>query len=474
MRLKMINLIFSNGTQNTNSSIIPDLGLDSLQNILDKESFYNFIKVISNPLTSLDKIYERQNILKDFIDHENLAKNVYDLCKSHAEMRFPTYGAYSRPDTHSKLRDCLKTFNDAYSFFDKLLGLLKNNTFKSKNLNDLLEKLNENSSFYDEIRISVNKMAQACFENDYTLSVTFNEALVLQNGNISSTNYWQSKFSFFKKKSAFFAAVTYANDQMAENCVYEINDKISRNLISVTKTIIRLINDFCDELTVGTGFYLSAIKILKKAKCFCFPVFDSDFIIAESIYDISINGDIVYNNFESETGYFYLISGPNQGGKTTFLRSLGTAQLFAQGGIIVPAERYRCPVYQNIITHFPKDEDADCVFGKLAEELTRLKTDYPKMSDNALVLFNESFATTTEKEGCEIAEDILKALSTSDSDVFFVTHIYKLLEKYKEIDLLNNKKVKSLVSGLNKDLSRNYKIYESEPQKQIYTMEFLF
>lgn len=89
---------------------------------------------------------------------------------------------------------------------------------------------------------------------------------------------------------------------------------------------------------------------------------------------------------------------------------------------------------------------------------------------------NESFATTTEKEGCEIAMDVLKALSIVKPSLFFVTHNYRLLKNLKEVSkiLENNISLNSLiVSAGNTSTVRTFTIIAGEPQEEIYGLEFI-
>jgi len=133
-------------------------------------------------------------------------------------------------------------------------------------------------------------------------------------------------------------------------------------------------------------------------------------------------------------------------------------------------------VFGNLFSHFPKDEDEDLNFGKLAEELTRIKKSLPQIADNALVLLNESFATTTETEGFDLASDILRALSETKSKVLFVTHNYLLLKNRREVcgSFANGVKLMSLIVAEGESPSeRTYRIVEGEPGETIHTVDFL-
>ncbi|MGH3514105.1 MAG: MutS-related protein [Pseudonocardiaceae bacterium] len=121
-----------------------------------------------------------------------------------------------------------------------------------------------------------------------------------------------------------------------------------------------------------------------------------------------------------------MITGANQGGKSTFLRSVGLAQLMMQCGMFTPAESFSANVCERLFTHFKRDEDATMTSGKLDEELARMSEIADAVTPHSMVLFNESFASTNEREGSEIARQIIRALVDNGIKVFFVTHLFDL------------------------------------------------
>ena len=121
-----------------------------------------------------------------------------------------------------------------------------------------------------------------------------------------------------------------------------------------------------------------------------------------------------------------LVTGANQGGKSTFLRSFGAAQLLMQAGLCVPATHFSASVCAGVFTHFRREEDRDLRSGKLNEELSRMSALIPRLRPGTLLLMNESFAATNEREGSEIAGEILRALIGHGVRVIFVTHLYAL------------------------------------------------
>ena len=94
------------------------------------------------------------------------------------------------------------------------------------------------------------------------------------------------------------------------------------------------------------------------------------------LYDVclSLHLDeaVVGNDVDADGKALVMITGANQGGKSTFLRSVGLAQLMMQCGMFVAAESFRASVCDGVFTHFKREEDATMKSGKLDEELGRM------------------------------------------------------------------------------------------------------
>jgi len=182
------------------------------------------------------------------------------------------------------------------------------------------------------------------------------------------------------------------------------------------------------------------------------------------IIDISLaltTGQVVVGNDVDAPGKNLLvITGANQGGKSTFLRSLGQAQILMQCGLFVPAKRFRADVVANIFTHYRREEDASMTSGKLDEELVRMSAIVDHLSPDALVLLNESFAATNEREGAEIARQIVNALLDEGVRIVFVTHLYAFA---RECFARHRRDVAFLRAERRADGERTFRIIPGEP-----------
>ncbi len=131
--------------------------------------------------------------------------------------------------------------------------------------------------------------------------------------------------------------------------------------------------------------------------------------------------EVVGNRLEADGKRLLVVSGPNRGGKTTFLRSLGLALLFMGAGLFVPAAGFRASPPTGVFTHFKREEAGER--GRLDEELARLAAIVEHVQPGAWLLMNESFSSTYEHEGTALAEEALRALVEDGVRVVFVTHM---------------------------------------------------
>jgi DNA mismatch repair ATPase MutS len=147
------------------------------------------------------------------------------------------------------------------------------------------------------------------------------------------------------------------------------------------------------------------------------------------LYDVSLSlqmgRQVVSNTADADGRSLVIISGANQGGKSSFLRSVGLAQLMMQCGMFVGAEAFTSGMCPGLFTHYKREEDATMKSGKLDEELARMGGIIDHLEPNAMMLFNESFAATNAREGSEIARQIVDALLEKRIRIFFVTHLYE-------------------------------------------------
>ena len=127
------------------------------------------------------------------------------------------------------------------------------------------------------------------------------------------------------------------------------------------------------------------------------------------------------------------MTGPNQGGKTTFARSLGQLVYFTKMGLDVPAASAKVPYFPDIQSHFSVEESAETGYGKLKEELTRLS---PMMYENkrgTFVVVNELFTTAASYDALIMGKRVLKHFVELDCMGIYVTHLKELADEQEGV-----------------------------------------
>ncbi len=143
---------------------------------------------------------------------------------------------------------------------------------------------------------------------------------------------------------------------------------------------------FFRMLRLELGFYVGCLnlrdQLVRKCEPLCLPhplPADQLMLTSQGLYDVclslSMEDRVVGNDVAGDHKALVMITGANRGGKSTFLRSLGLAQLMMQCGMFVPAESFHANVCRGIFTHFKREEDASMRSGKLDEELKQNERD---------------------------------------------------------------------------------------------------
>lgn len=172
-----------------------------------------------------------------------------------------------------------------------------------------------------------------------------------------------------------------------------------------------------------------------------------------------------------DSARLYMVTGANNGGKTTFARACGICQVLAQAGLFVPAESAEVSVCDNIFTHFPRDEEAGIDTSRFTNEIKDLKVIAQNMTEHSFVILNESLQSTTPEECLEIAKIHTELFASAGVRGLYVTHLTGL---YKAFEELNQKdyptKLDSLVSVAGEGDERLYKIVRQPPSGESLAM----
>lgn len=171
-------------------------------------------------------------------------------------------------------------------------------------------------------------------------------------------------------------------------------------------------------------------------------------------------------------GMLYILTGPNRGGKSVILCAVGIAQLMFQLGLPVAARSARISPADGIYTHFTTESGSTTGKGRLGEECARLERLFGLISENSLVLLDETLSSTDSFEASAIACEVLAGLSAYGCRGIFATHLHELERHVAEINALptSRSRLDTLVAGMESG-ERSYIIERRQPDGKSYARD---
>ena len=463
--------------------VIKDLNLDILFKNMAREDVLiaeKVRKIMMIPLTTPEEILYRQEILRDFRRQSVDLEDLY-LCAERQDKALRVYKEEmksNRAKSTKKTSEFIETLNYLKQGQEELLKIKEILTKQKekwmscgvKNLLTRLEELPLESIFQ---RLKEAETLITGWEAGYTfqfgggLKIEQAELNYLQEAEEKKLGGLESFYLQFVKKNA----IMVGSDVLLKEDIGRLAEATLKQILLVFQPYLQKLIRFMEHFIEEIAFYTGVVRFMKRMEPLYITMMmptpqpqgstDTEF---ENLYELSMavyaQKKPVGNTISLKNNRMTLITGANQGGKSTFLRSYGIAQVLMQCGMPVPASKFSAPVYAQIFTHFTRSEDEQLSNGRLSEELQRMSNMVDKAVPDSLFLLNESFASTTEKEGSKIAEGILNAFYEKNITTMMVTHLYQLAKKkYDEAKAGSH----FLVAERTENGTRTFKMLVGEP-----------
>ena len=241
--------------------------------------------------------------------------------------------------------------------------------------------------------------------------------------------------------------------------------------------------DYLDETVAAfdreVQFYLAYLEYVEPFKAaglpFCYPEVSNgsrEDVYPEDAFDLALagklvpgGGSVVCNGFRrSDPERILVVTGPNQGGKTTFARAFGQLHYLASLGLPVPASRARPSLPDRIFTHFKREEGVETLRGKLEDDLIRLHEILEEATERSVIILNESFSSTSLEDALFLGSEILSRITELGALCVCVTFI-------DELASLNEATV-SMVATVDPDdpAVRTFEVVRMPPQGLAYAV----
>ena len=437
----------------SNSPEMPDFFVDlNLDQVIDaiteRKQEYDLKPFYFSPLADIETINYRQEVFKDL---EN--ESVFDAVRLFAEKMVHVRRYFNMLEKlYYKFHKEGWFLEAAVIYCDAVIKFtqdLERAPIKSKGLVDFLTYLNEYIASPSFLSLQAESLERKQDLSTIQYSVIIKDNLVKVRKYEDEVDYSkevESVFNKFKQGDVHnfridlvvSGGMNHVEAQIL-NCVAKLYPEIFEELDAYFLKHTSFMDGIILAFDRQIQFFVSYMDFIKKLEdsglVFCYPeVTTAKNLTVQETFDIALANKRLFESLPVVCNDFYLegkerifvISGPNQGGKTTFARIFGQLHYLASLGCPVPGQQAVLFLYDHIFTHFEKEEDIRNLRGKLQDDLVRIHNILDRATSDSIIIMNEIFTSTTLKDALFLSKEIIKRIIGLDALGVYVTFIDEL------------------------------------------------
>jgi hypothetical protein len=469
-----------------------DLNLDPVfAPILKVKKEYELEGFFHTSLHDPEIIVYRQDVMRELEDDElcalltGFSKTVYSLGRSMNTIRSsltPKDNWDNNYLTRGQMLDCADRYCHTISALSEKLSMY---TFHSAGLQGFAEYLYAycKSEGYAELRAHVKRLRDKLSTVEYCMLIKNGSIRVRKyDGEADHSKEILKTFEKFRQGDV----MDYRHKLLEDPYAAHVEAAVLNMVADLYKDIFTDLNDFCtkhfhfDDETIlrfsrEIQFYLSWFDYIRPLRGAGLPFHYPKLCdTAEHLYDLDgfdlalaaiapekvVTNDFVLNAPE----HIIVVTGPNQGGKTTFARAFGQIHYLASLGLCVPGREAALLLFDKILTHFGREEDLSTLNGKLQDDLVRLHKLLGEATSRSIIIVNEIFSSTTLSDALSLGGHMMDSISDLHAPAMVVTFLDELA--------LHGMDTVSMMSMVKEGdpAQRTYKIVRKPPDGLAYAM----
>ena len=461
-------------------------------------------KIMSQIPQDLEDIKYRQEIMADLLSNDELTRNLdISLNQIRVLKYYMERGSISsnREATVFSLLEDMRELGVYVNSAEQICSYLEKAELSSTGLVSLRDELKRvtGTEEFNTVKEEVNKLIGE-LSNVRSIMVGINLTPDLNIDEVVDVEFndyyfkprvtfeeWLSKISTLGAASHGSGAL--GPDAPENNNIYHVDPimvtlapLMNKRLKKYFHMLKRALTDHMDidgylitDLFEGLIFYVSMAKFAKRIKdegyTICTPALnDSREFKLTDFYNIRLairrEENLVLNDFEfTPKEKMFILTGPNRGGKTILEQGIGLAALMSAVGSFVAAKQCSGTPFGKILSHFPQDENLTINYGRLGEEAIRTKEIAKESDATTLVLFNETYSTTSSDDGLYLSKDLVHVLKEKGASIIFNTHIHELASETDEMNQWDGESdIVSIVMEI-VDEQNTFKVKRSAPDR---------
>jgi len=427
-----------------------DLNLDQIVGAINSgRDEYNLKPFFHAPVPDLDTIQYRHEVMKD-LEQEDVLGFVTRFSAKMRSMReqiTKLNKLYYRLQKEAVFLDAIAFYCEALSQLAHNLGTANLTSRGMTGFRDHVEAYVQSAAF-TSLEDTMNSTKADLSKVVYSLLIRYTSVTVKRPG--SEPDYSaaiEATFARFRQGGAKSFDFKLPDFFEMNHIEAGILDFVVRLYPEVFSRLHRYFQDNQSYLDPIIGrwdreiqFYVAYLDYIRPMKRmglrFCYPTIsaDSKAVHCTQTFDIALahklvggNAPVITNDFElGGHERIFIVSGPNQGGKTTFARTFGQLHYLGRLGCPIPGREATLFFFDRLLTHFEKEEDIHNHRGKLEDDLVRIHAILREATPNSIVILNEIFTSTTLHDALFLGRRVLERLIDLDLICVCVTFMDEL------------------------------------------------